>query len=243
MTPKVEGVEPQVEAPVGAATKVLTMTVAPEAPKPRFFYPVNGIRLKRNQFFSWQVQAERWIESSRCPPNWRAQSFTYQSYMIERVWLQDKLVKAATQILCERISDLPDEHVTCVGHSNGCGVIAAMFEEDRSLKVNEVHLLAAAISPDFNKNGLNEALERGQIDIVYCYCSENDGTLKASKFVKWLGYGNLGYTGPIWETIPESLKSRVAVKWWNDCDHSGYFRGSNFDRTMRHVIYHGEDSP
>lgn len=129
-------------------------------------------------------------------------------------------------------------HINLVGHSNGCDIILrtlALLPEH--LKIESIHLIAAACEADFDANGLNRWLWDGHLGRVAIYSGGKDDALKFAKLTSrilkpfGLGYGSLGLTGPInpAETI------RIQEFHQNDFGHSDWFAPGNFATTMNYV--------
>jgi hypothetical protein len=121
--------------------------------------------------------------------------------------------------------------VTIAAHSNGCDVALDALRSRAWPKIKALHLISAANAADFNKNGLNQSLDR--VADLHVWIAEKDlplflaGTLPA----KLLGYGNLGRVGPI------NCKRPVHVRRAS-FGHSGWFADDQLDHTLRHITRH-----
>jgi hypothetical protein len=140
--------------------------------------------------------------------------------------------------------------VVLVGHSNGAEVICRALREveigtrgSSSLQgrhpVAEVHLIAPACEADFDRNGLNAALEYGRVGAVHVYMSGQDRALRLARWSRrlfgWLGlgYGDLGLRGPV------NAAGRVFAHREATFGHSTWFAGAEFERTMQRILAAG----
>jgi hypothetical protein len=202
----------------------------------RFFGLVNGILTKTSDQHNWTNLAEAWIEEHDCG---YADSYRYFCGPLDRSIDQDGRIADVGALCIERWA--AGQTLTLVGHSNGAAVLCGVIRKYTILQVDELHLIAGAELPDFEKNGLNAALRSGMVGRVVCHCSKDDDVLKLaslSRFlVGWtgLGYGDLGRVGPK-NVDPDLLKAgRVVTRWNPGFGHSTYFAPDHFETTMRLV--------
>lgn len=222
---------------------ILPQSIELELPERRYYLLVNGIRAEaRGNVDEWPVLAEDWIEN-RTPH--KAGRYGYHVNFWDRWIWQRKHVKNVCTILSRKRAAAPDARLFVVGHSNGAAIACAALAKDQTLRISELHLIAGAVDASFEKNGLNAAIERGQVKRVVCYCSGGDGALKLAKesgrFLRkvGLGYGYLGLVGPRDVRAPEGVVREV---WKNEYDHSSWFDGgARFDDTMARVTGGGTD--
>ena len=194
----------------------------------RIYIFINGIRTRPSDVQGWTDRAETWIETNT---KYKGTKFEYKSGAITRRFGQEKRVDDLETI----VKGFLGEKVILVGHSNGCDIINRLVK--RALfRFEEIHLIGAASEKDFEKNGFNLALRSERVKRIYVYWSKNDEALKTAKlstrlFGRFgLGYGYLGLVGP--ENVDPLFRSRVC-SFEHDFDHSDYFRGGNFEETMK----------
>lgn len=198
--------------------------------KPRFYILGNGINVNPGDSRDWNRRGAIWIEQHT---DYDAQPYLYFQDALLRRLFQDKRVEEVAEVV--RSFRCFNHDVCLVGHSNFCDVICRYLQRHVE-RILSIHLIAAACESDFNKNGINAAMDLGLSSAVI-FCSKVDHALIAAKdtgrFLKWfgLGYGSLGLTGPINVKYPD----RVKVIWRNTFDHSTWFDGCNFDDTMRSI--------
>lgn len=123
--------------------------------------------------------------------------------------------------------------VSLACHSNGADVALKALRESRWPEVRRLCLIAAACDADCQRNGLNEAVEQGRVNEVKIYVGKRDLPLrfvKASFLAKRIGYGALGYDGPM--NVSEAAMARVVTHVEPDFGHSSWFDESNFDVLM-----------
>jgi hypothetical protein len=128
-----------------------------------------------------------------------------------------------------------DDDIIGVGHSDGAYLHT---EATRIFQGNiaELHLIAAACDADFDKNGLNDAVEAGKVKRICCYCSEHDTALllAGSFFGKLLGWGDLGRRGPQ-NMTPEAARV-TSVIWRNDLDHCDWVNPQHLVETKNMIL-------
>lgn len=200
--------------------------------KKTIFILVNGILTNPEDTHAWTDCAETWIET-HCSA--RATRMEYKSGVLTRRIFQGKRINN----LIEIVREYKGCDIILVGHSNGCEIICQALRTS-DIKAKEVHLVAAATSRDFNKNGLNEALESDRVGKLFLYGSTNDSALKKAKAFGWLGYIGLGYgwlglDGP--EHVSNILTGRLEMHWRDGYDHSTWWKSENFDKTMELITH------
>lgn len=196
---------------------------------------LNGILTPTADQQNWTNRAEDWIEAHGCG---YADSYRYQCGALSRRIGHGKRVAAVFTKCTHRM--IAGQEVNIVAHSHGCQVAVDVLKEYRSIRINELHLIAGACYADFKDNGLNAALARNQVNRVVCYYSGTDAMLKLAKASQvfrfmGLGYGDLGRVGP--QNVAEDFKKRVESMDRTGFGHSTYFEGdepgSHFDNLMR----------
>ena len=213
----------------------------------RHFLFTNGIRQKVNEFRSWHLEAERWIENNRGDRDWSADTFSYHVKATTRWLYHPDLVEECGSILSAHHTARPQDELIGVGHSWGTGVLADVLR-DGWVRFDELHLIASALTSDMEKNGLAPALREGRVGQVHLYCSPDDEALKLgrlSKLWSWLapnrlGYGQLGLTGPT-NADRATSPGTLHVHWRHGFKHSDWFAVENFGWLMRMVTNSGRE--
>lgn len=125
-------------------------------------------------------------------------------------------------------------NIDLVGHSNGTDVILDGLEIAGWPTVRHLHLIAAACKADFDKNGLNSALQRDRVESVSIYIGEKDLPLKLAGTLvgRLLGYGTLGRTG----AKNNRFEDRVREVRFKEFGHSSFFTAENFGQTMDAIL-------
>ena len=132
-----------------------------------------------------------------------------------------------------------NEHQSIIAHSNGCLVVTDMLRDYHCPHIDTLHLVCAACEADFHKNGLNLRMADGKVDRVIVYCGEKDWELRlaGSWMGHTLGWGDLGYRGPI-NVLPllADRVKRVTGHPWNTYGHCDCWSQKNFDATMQEIV-------
>jgi hypothetical protein len=196
---------------------------------------VNGIGNMPSSAFEWTDEATLYLQSLGI----RAEAYEYCTTFINRWIKQDSRVKN----FAHKVQSWADKGFTpvLVGHSNGCDIIIKSLKHLHNVYDIELHLISAAAEPDFRKNGLNKALNNGQVKRCVIYIAGKDFALKylaswSRKVLGWLGLGfqNLGYIGP--RHVNPYIVKKLATVVEKDYHHSSWFSHENFPRTMRQVL-------
>jgi hypothetical protein len=135
-----------------------------------------------------------------------------------------------------------------VGHSFGCELICRVLQKRRCPNIQDAWLIAGACDADFDTNGLNRAMQFGQLGRVFCLQASRDGALALAKqsalalrWSRWLNllpgvhldYGWLGLTGP----VRVRYAPRVTVTQKPDhVGHSSYVNTINLAATLSHIV-------
>ena len=217
------------------------MTTLPAWPPRRRYLFINGIRTDVEAHAqNWNYRAERWIEDET---DGTADCYAYSVKATTRWLKQDHHVQQCAAVLTGRRR--PNDSLIIGAHSNGCE-IARRVVVDKGVPVSELHLIAAAVDDDFEKNGINRAVADGLIGRLFVYVSKSDRALKTAKRWHWVrflspkfGYGALGLLGP--KNVSPETARRMDVLDHPGFDHGTYFDGANFDNTMRSIA--GLDRP
>jgi pimeloyl-ACP methyl ester carboxylesterase len=197
----------------------------------RQFFLVNGIRSKTGDHAAWIRRADRWIDNSPGPD--KAGFYDYYTLAIDRWRTFGRHVKTMGEILLGHCKG-PRE-VVAVGHSNGAALLCAALEKFPEIKLTNLHLIAGAVDPRCDKNGLNEALETGRVGFLHIWGSDNDCVLRMARNWRWLlGYGDMGRVGPMGLSADAA---RCTLRVWNNkFDHSTWFEPMHFEDTMQRIV-------
>ena len=121
------------------------------------------------------------------------------------------------------------------GHSNGCDIIRrALFRT--MAPIDAVQLIAPAVDPDFERNGMNQLL-RGKVKRLVLCGGPKDSTLKVARLSHPVlnlfgnGYGTLGLTGP--RNLAEDVKGKVTHVVNLHFDHSDWVAPENLLSTLK----------
>jgi len=137
----------------------------------------------------------------------------------------------------ERLIESYDvDEVHLVGHSHGCALILGVL--NLIGRIESINLVSAAIDPDCNSTGINDAILAGRLGSATFYCSANDDVLKyiatASQWIPLVpDFGNAGYTGPA-HGLPQ-----VKVHQWPDhppYGHSTAVEPAQYDSTFGLIL-------
>jgi pimeloyl-ACP methyl ester carboxylesterase len=209
--------------------------------RPKYFFFINGILTSTADMTAWNREAERWVD--RNCGDAKADSYSYAVGPISRFFTQAKHVRAATQCLVEGVP--PGSLVEVVGHSNGAALAVQMLADNPWISIDELHLVAAAVDADFEANGLNAAIDRGQVMRVVVYRSRDDEALRVARDTNWinrlvrgLGYGTLGLEGP--RNQSRAARAYTRVEECPGFGHSTYFDAAHFEDMMRRLTHAGD---
>lgn len=206
------------------------------------FLYINGIKAQPERVHDWQDRAVRWTAAN--VPASIADAYEYKARPLTRWMKQGQRVKSVFDLIRDYRDRIPGLEIVVAGHSNGGDIAVRLVREHPGLRIRELHLIAAATDPDFQRNRLNDVLLSGYLDRVVCYVSRDDSALgtpaSLSRFFGgWagLGYGDLGRVGP--ENVDPRVQERVAIIPRHTFDHSTWFDGdgpgSFFDATMSSI--------
>lgn len=197
-----------------------------------YYFFIPGINTNTADIDGWHDRAERYCERLGL----RANAYPYHVTALDRWIHQAGHIRNAMRCLREGV--MPDERIAVTTHSNGAAIACGMLREYHDWHVSELHLVAGAEFASYEQNGLNAAVDRGQVKAIFLYCSRSDRALKAAKATRkvlrfvGLGFGSIGLTGPA--DMSDEADARTRVVWRDGFDHSDYFTpAENFESTMR----------
>lgn len=168
-------------------------------------------------------------------------AYEYRSLALTRFIGQPERVKKAAHI----IRTHPGFTWSVLAHSNGCAIALRVLDECPDIRLDALHLVAAAAPAHCGVNGLNSIASRrysnggGQVNDVHLYVSRRDRALwfggLSRKLFGWcgLGYGDLGRSGPC--NVGDDLDRILHVTQRDELDHCDWLRGENFPLLMRNL--------
>jgi len=191
------------------------------------FICINGIRAKPSDPRGW---TDEFVTSLNIDtPEWvQAEKFEYYTTALLR-WMSQR--KHANELARKVNAYLNAGYrVVLIGHSNGCDLIARLFDMD--MRIDSAHLFAAA---SYEKD-FETAIQHRLVRRVHLYGSSDDLALKTasltSKVLNWfgLGYGSLGLRG---QTLAEKYPGIVKDHSIKGYGHSTWFlSGPHYAATM-----------
>lgn len=116
-------------------------------------------------------------------------------------------------------------------HSHGNPVLCTALERNADLAVDDIHLIAAAMSEDCDVNFLNSLAGNNAVKRVIAYTSANDDVLAGPGGVP--GYGKFGLLGPQNVKQVGAILAPIEAYYGG---HSGYFDRSNAARTYARIL-------
>lgn len=181
----------------------------------------------------WAYRAAAWMENNRIGS---ADHYGYLSLALR--FFQNRHIKAVGELL-ERRASGPYSSLNAASHSNGTVLVLEALRRNRKLRLKNLHLVGSAAPTDCAENGINELIEREQIEHVFLYVSPKDGALLGAKIsAPILGlfgraYGSLGRDGP--KNMSSETYKRTTIYRRKNCGHSQWLtggRGGFFTDTM-----------
>ena len=189
---------------------------------------LNGILTLPCDRFAWTDRAERWF-SRNTRHDFDSVEY-FQTPLLGR-FREAAPLQEAHELLAGYFGSWktpPQLHV--VAHSRGCELARRLVAAGWPIRT--LHLFAAAIDADFEKNGLNAALRSHQVGGVHLYTSPVDNVLRYLAGASLGLYGRLGFSGP--KNIDPSARDRVHVLR-RELTHSEWFAPLQFESAMRFV--------
>jgi pimeloyl-ACP methyl ester carboxylesterase len=177
---------------------------------------------------SWTDRAEEWF-LRRTSHDVDAYEY-HQTAIFGRLFSENRHLRNVVQLLAEYMAAGGPFRLHILAHSRGCEIARRLVVEC-GFRVESMHLFSAAIDPDFGRNGLGAALERGQVNRVRLYTSKSDGVLRWIAGASLGLYGRLGYTGPrnVWPHIAHRVEQTPRDTY----NHGSWFSPGNFEESMQ----------
>jgi pimeloyl-ACP methyl ester carboxylesterase len=192
---------------------------------------INGILNFPGASDNWTDRGVTWVQTKT---EHRAEKFEYLCFVVSRRLSLDRWAKNLSAL----VAHYAGRDIALVAHSNGCELVCRMLQIS-GVHIRRVHLISGACSPDFYKNGLNEALRENRVGEVVVHVAEKDLPMRIANvsryLIGWLGlgYGTLGLNGPT--NIDPAVQERVTVVREPNFGHSTWFEPQHFDDLMMTV--------
>lgn len=186
-------------------------------PKRTVFFCINGIKTDPSDSRGW---TDEFVSSLNIDtPDWvQAEKFEYYTSALFRRFSQRKRAEELVRKINTYLN--AGYRVVLIGHSNGCDLIARVF--NMGVRVDAVHLFAAATEEKY----FEEAIQNKLVRRIHLYGSPNDLALKTaswtSKFLNLfgVGYGSMGLRG---NTLAEKYPNIVKDHSIKGYGHSTWF--------------------
>lgn len=200
---------------------------------------LNGILTRPSNPLAWTDRAVSWF---RKRTRHDAHAYEYfQTAILGRLFFERlHLANAIGLIARLQAGALHRPSLHLVAHSRGCEIARKLIVH-HALPVETLHLFAAAVDPDFERNGLNQALRSCRVNRIRLYTSKEDDVLRWIAAASLGLYGRLGYTGP--RNVAPDLAKRVEIVERNTYDHGEWFTPRNFETSMRLVEWEVDNLP
>jgi hypothetical protein len=193
----------------------------------------------------WPNQAIVWIHRHQRPA--AAQTLIYFTTALIARFTR----KARAQSFLDLIRQYPEHEgwrVVIVAHSEGTATVLDALRLGNWPRIEALHLVSGACDADFNRNGLNEALNRSCIGRVFIYVAEQDWAMKVEDTLagKWLfgirtkdqplGLGGARNVASGFENQILASSDKVVTLRKRYYGHSTWFEPHNMDETMRRFV-------
>lgn len=190
------------------------------APTQVFLF-VNGILTRPGESENWTARAVTWTHTHT---PYKAEKIEYFTGIFARPLYQRRRSERLAYVLDYYLK--AGFEVTIAAHSNGTDVTLDALRSRAWPKIKALHLISAACEADFNKNGLNQSLDR--IADLQVWIAERDWALALAGTLpgQLLGYGTLGRRGPINAARPVNVR-RASF------GHGDWFASDQMHQTMQ----------
>ena len=191
----------------------------------RFSYFVPGIFDPLEDPRTWDYQAQLWMHENGYG---LSAGFNYFADILGGLLTRERYAAmAASDLFAAQSAALAP--IIAVGHSNGGAILTDCLRDHPNVRIDELHLIAAAVNADCDASGLNLIAGRGQVKRVVLYVSASDEVLGLGPLVS---YGTLGKTGPCNVSMAlEKLLREVD----RDCGHCDWV-SRDFESTMQAIV-------
>jgi hypothetical protein len=193
---------------------------------PRVHLFVPGILTRPGLSDNWTARAVTWCHLHTRA---RAEKIEYFTGVLGRPLYQRRRAERLAHVMDQYIR--AGFEITIAAHSNGARVTLDALRSRAWPKIKALHLISPANEADFDKNGLNQSLDR--IADLSVWVAENDWALALAGTLpgQLLGYGTLGRRGPVNARRPVQVR-RAGF------GHSDWFAADQMDITMQFITRH-----
>ena len=196
------------------------------------YFFVNGIATWPGCAKNWNKRAAVWLTLEK--PACHGLLDEYFTTALT-VWIHERERAEAFAALLDQFYGW---RIIVVAHSNGCHVTLDALRIAHSVPVHALHLVAGAVNGNFERNGLNWMLEKGQVQDVRVYRGGKDYAMRLCStlagralFGIYPADRPLGLTGPV--NVNPALAHRVLDYIQSDYGHSTWWHPKKFDQTMK----------
>lgn len=156
------------------------------------FLFVNGILTRPGVAENWTARAVTW---THLKTPYKAEKVEYFTSVLARPLHNRRRAELLAGVLDQY--QRAGFEITIAAHSNGADVALDALKSRAWPVIKALHLISPANEADFDKNGLNQSLDR--IAQLTVWIAETDWALRLAGTLpgKLLGYGTLGRRGPI----------------------------------------------
>lgn len=197
------------------------------------FIFVNGILTFPGRANNWNVRAVTQVQAEYRIYGETVEYFT--GPLFSRVVLQTDRTNKLVQKLRSYSDRGWDIHL--VVHSNGGNVAVSSLQKLNWPQIRSLHFISSANDANFEKSGLNWALEEGRIEQIFLYMGGKDWALwlaSLSPIQLLFGYGSLGRTGP--KMISDTAVKKVTVYYKHTFGHGTWFKSNHFSDLIRNIV-------
>jgi hypothetical protein len=192
---------------------------------------INGILNDPNDINGVTDGVENYIESQT---PYRCTRYEYRAGVITAHIMQGSRIRDVIEI-CKIHQD---KEIILIAHSYGCDIVCGVLKKSR-VRIEEVHLFCAATECDFDKNGINRAVNGQRLQGVNLYGSRHDKALQKAKKMSFLkplgiGFGYLGLDGPC--NVHPDVYPKLNVMWKDNYDHNTWLKSRNLKSTLDIVL-------
>lgn len=157
----------------------------------RFNYIVPGILTPVGNPGDWDYRAQLWLYSRGYG---LSAGLNYYDDVLGGVIARNSQAAMVASDLRAAASKAFLSPIVAVGHSNGCYILVDALKANADLRIDELHLIAAAVPSDCDASALNAIAQSGRIKKLVLYVSPVDEALGIGAL---MGYGDLGKVGPV----------------------------------------------
>ena len=198
------------------------------------FLLINGIRNNPCDMFAWTDRAERILQLEYGILSEKLE------YKIGAIRPPSKMRSLSADLVkVVKRYNASGRRPNIMAHSNANVLACRAFAAEPGIKIDTLFMVMPACWSSMKDNGLNHALDRGQVKRIICFGSDNDRVVKwggRTSFLKPLGmgYGDASYRGLT--DIAQGLERQVRNIRINKWGHSDFGTEANLHRFLRDSI-------